>query len=92
VNPHAKTHHLKTWPEYFKAIKDGIKTFELRKNDRDFKVGDLLVLEEIDEPDSFTGKYTGNAISVRVTYIIKGPMFGLAERWCIMAFGDPAKP
>jgi hypothetical protein len=44
--PKMKVHELKTWPEYFKAIKKGEKTFELRKNDRDFEKGDILVLRE----------------------------------------------
>ena len=34
-----KTHDLKTWPEYFAEIANGNKTFELRKNDRDFESG-----------------------------------------------------
>lgn len=39
-------HNLKTWPEYFRAVRNREKTFELRFNDRDFKVGDVLLLQE----------------------------------------------
>jgi len=39
-------HDLKTWPLYFAAVSSGKKTFEIRKNDRDFKVGDILILKE----------------------------------------------
>ena len=33
-------HSLKCWPDYFQPILDGIKTFDLRFNDRKFNVGD----------------------------------------------------
>ena len=41
-------HELKIWPEYYKAINDKIKKFEIRKNDRNFKVGDQIVLREFE--------------------------------------------
>ena len=42
-------HELKTLPEYFLDICTRSKNFELRKNDRNYKVGDCLVLKEFDE-------------------------------------------
>ena len=63
------THTLKTWPEYFRAIKDGRKTFEIRKNDRNFQVGDTLLLQEY-MPDE--GEFTGRDILVAVNYILDG--------------------
>ena len=48
-----KTHELKTLPEYFELVRTEVKNFEVRKNDRDFKVGDLLILKE------WNGEYTG---------------------------------
>jgi len=59
-------HKLKTWPSYFYAVARGEKTFEIRKNDRDFKVGDVLILQCYD-PDK--GTYTGHEVVKKVTYI-----------------------
>ena len=39
------THYLKCWPIFFFEAASGMKTFEIRKNDRDFRVGDIIVLQ-----------------------------------------------
>ena len=54
-----KTHELKIWPQWFDAVRIGSKTFEIRKNDRNYAVGDKLVLEEF-RPG--VGEYTGRKI------------------------------
>jgi ASC-1-like (ASCH) protein len=59
------THELKILPEYFDAVCDGTKTFEIRKNDRGYRVGDLVILKEYTPQDGFTGE----AIVRRITYI-----------------------
>lgn len=48
-------HALKIQPKYFDAVRSEVKTFELRKNDRDFRVGDFLALNEWDD-DHYTGR------------------------------------
>lgn len=52
-----KTHELKILPQYFKAVQNGSKTFELRKNDRRFKVGDTLILREWHPSDEDMKEY-----------------------------------
>jgi hypothetical protein len=75
-----KKHELKILPQYFQAVLDGIKTFELRKDDRDYQRGDILVLREWDGE-----KYTGSAICVKVTYILQdAEKYGLKDGYVIM--------
>jgi len=59
-----KTHELKIKPEYFNPVISGEKTFEIRKNDRDYKVGDYLILKEYENES-----YTGNEVATCVSYI-----------------------
>jgi hypothetical protein len=39
-----KTHYVKCELVYFNEIKNGSKTFEVRKNDRGYETGDKIVL------------------------------------------------
>lgn len=66
-------HQLKTVQPYFDDVASGNKTFEVRKNDRDFKVGDVLMLLEYNplEKDNPKSKgLTGLCITARVTYVL----------------------
>lgn len=60
------THKVKSWAHFFDAIEAGIKTHDLRKDDRNYKVGDTLVLQRY---DNINGQYTGEELLVEVTYI-----------------------
>ena len=59
-------HVLKCWPEYYQAISQGLKTWEIRKNDRYYRVGDILHLRSWD-PETRT--YLPGELRVRVTYL-----------------------
>ena len=66
------TPELKCWPAFFGAIAAGDKRHDLRRStDRDFRVGDLLLLREFD-PDSCA--YTGRTQKVAVTYVTSADM------------------
>lgn len=55
-------HELKIKPEYFAAVVSGDKTFEIRNNaDRNFQVGDTLLLWEWDE--GFTSQTAERTVS-----------------------------
>ena len=60
----AKVQELKIYPEFMEAQLNGLKNFEIRKNDRNFEVNDMLWLREWSN-----GEYTGRNISVSVTFI-----------------------
>jgi len=81
----AKTHELKTLPIYFDAVLRGDKTFEIRKNDRDFQTGDTLVLKEWDPAKQsppvpwgdpvptaprLPGEFTGAELRCVVSYVL----------------------
>lgn len=73
-------HNLKSKPEYFHAVWDNKKTFEIRNNDRNFEVGDFLILQEWAQVDSHPWQlrsvyddpkfgHSGGIILARVTYV-----------------------
>ena len=76
-----RTHDLKIWPEPFQAIVDNIKKFEFRKNDRGYRVGDHLILQEWNPDDEI---YTSRKQKVEITYILQD-RFELGEGLCIMS-------
>jgi hypothetical protein len=70
-------HVLKCWPEPFQAVVEHRKRFEVRRNDRDFAIGDYLRLAEWDPT---VERFTGRQQLVRVTYMLSGAeaeVFGL---------------
>lgn len=66
-----KTHELKILPAFFEQVANGNKPFEIRENDRDFKLNDVLLLREIEPARSphEPALYTGRMKAVKVTYI-----------------------
>jgi ASC-1-like (ASCH) protein len=75
-------HALKTEQEYFRSVLDGRKKFELRKNDRDFKVFDTIQLKEC-----INGTETGLASDeMQIKYILHGGKYGLKKGYCIICW------
>ncbi len=87
----ARIHVLKVWPEQYRALADGRKTFEIRKQDRPFAVGDILRLQEWAPMDGHKsgGDYIGSPILTRlITYIVPGGEWGLPEGLCVMGLAS----
>lgn len=74
-------HELKILPKYYKEVSCHRKTFEIRKDDRDFKVGDIVLLREWDGKD-----YTGHQTKRKISYILRDAgKYGLEKGFCILA-------
>lgn len=73
-------HYLKTETFYYQEQELGHKNFELRKNDRNFQVGDMVVLLEV-----VNGIPTGRQLLAKeIVYILKGGIYGLDKDYCIL--------
>lgn len=79
------THDLKIWPEFFQPVVTGVKTFEVRRDDRTYAQGDTLRLREF-EP---TQGYTGREVSRAVTYVLRDYSAGLRDGFVCLALGEP---
>lgn len=72
------THDLKISPEWFEAVCSGVKSFEVRKDDRPYKPNDVLILREFDGV-----KYTGRVCKADVRFVLRGDY--CRDGYCIMA-------
>ncbi len=70
---------IKSLPEYYDAVENRVKNFEVRFNDRDYRVGDWLVLCEWDGHE-----FTGYEIVRKITYVCKLDGIGL-DGWVAMS-------
>ena len=78
AQPEEKVHEVKLAAMYYDDVKDGKKTFELRKNDRNYKEGDKLHMLEFKD-----GRHTGRTISADIVYLME-EYTGLTEGYCIL--------
>lgn len=99
------THELKTDPVAFDAVANGAKTHEIRYNDRDYAVGDVLILRRTRDSGwamKNTGAplvYTGEELRRCVTHVLEG-CYGLQEGWVILSLApadgvpacEPSRP
>lgn len=88
-----KTHELKLDTKYFDDVKSGNKNFEIRKNDRNFEVGDVLELKRYSRQQCSyvvvnhllsTNSKDADSIIVKIISIIKGEHWNMDKN-----FTDP---
>lgn len=95
-----REHDVKCWPSFFRAIESGHKTFEVRYNDRDYAVGDVLVLRAwspehrcYSDRDGIVAMFGGADVEPavvrrQITYVMPGGRFGLDPAWCVLGLAD----
>jgi hypothetical protein len=78
ILPPNRIHYLKCDPVPFGQVRDGIKRYEIRRFDRDFQLGDVIVLAEFDRE---ARAYSGEKVRARIVSITgPGPdVYGLPE-------------
>lgn len=76
-------HKLKCHPAMFRAVRDGVKTFEVRLDDRAFQCGDTFELNYYDAnhvlqgPSPEKGSENLNPITGRVGFVLRGGQYGI---------------
>lgn len=89
-----KLHNLKTDLDVFIAVRKGFKTYEIRFDDRDFKLYDLIRLKATEySGNEMKNKnepliYTGQQYLAQIKHILRGPIYGLADGWVILSLGE----
>lgn len=73
-----RIHQIRLGVQFFEDVCSGAKPFEIRKNDRDYKTGDILEMMEF-----VNGMHTGRSVKVLVTYILDA-YTGIKDGYCIM--------
>lgn len=78
----ARIHVLKIQPKYFEDVESGKKKFEIRKDDREYSIGNTVQLCECSN-----GLLTGNMITVKISYVLRNcPEYGLKDGYCIFCW------
>lgn len=77
-----RVHELKTWPRPFQGVWDGRKTHEVRRDDRGFWPGDVLLLREWD-PE--TERHTGRSIRAEIGWKTEPGTWGLGTDVCVLS-------
>lgn len=78
VQPKKQKHYIPLAAMYYDDVESGAKTFELRKRDRCYQIGDTLIMYEVKN-----GGTTERTITAEITYMLEN-YTGLADGYCIL--------
>ena len=87
------THELKILEPFADAITNGEKTFEVRRNDRNFQKGDLIKFKVISEQTGNPTTHKIDAHLFRIGYVLKFEDFpaGLSEGFAVFTITRSAR-
>lgn len=78
-----RKHYLKTLSPFYERVISGQKKFEVRKDDRDYQVGDYLFLQNFDGKD-----FTGDEAVYTISYKLPGGIFGIKKGFCVLGIEE----
>lgn len=98
----AQEHRVKTLVPYWDAIERGDKTFDVRRDDRGYQRGDILVLEKYDAKDGYitfvppgstnSWDYEKQTLRRVITYVLTGGQFGIAPGYVVLGLKPVPEP
>ena len=74
-------HCLKTVQPYYNFVCEGIKKAECRRDDRNFKVNDTLILQEYHPKTGLSGR----EIKFKITHILRGEEYGVIDGFAVLS-------
>ncbi|MDE2106738.1 MAG: DUF3850 domain-containing protein [Patescibacteria group bacterium] len=83
-----REHLLKTVEPWWSAVECGSKQFEVRRDDRGFALGDVLILRRFDPLRPTMMDADRADVRKRVSYILPGGQFGIEEGYVVMGLED----
>jgi len=83
------THKVKCWSNYYDAIAAGDKKFDVRRDDRGYQKGDVLLLQKFDgQKLRYVCSSYGEPYSIekKIKYILTGGQFGIEPGYVVLGF------
>lgn len=82
-----RKHELKVWPAFFEPLLFGGKSIEIRKGyDRNFQIGDTLILREFDSNNGYTGREVTRVITYKIS---DSEFYGIKEGYVLLSITEP---
>ena len=81
-----KTHKIKILRDFADAVYSGDKTFEIRKNDRGYQKGDIVVFEAMADSAFTMPTHPINKTKYTITYVLNG--WGIKEDYVVLGIKE----